>query len=91
MTILSYLGIFASIDGKDMTGIGVLWVVIGIFLGSMSWWVILSQMVYHSKKHLSTHWLYRIKILSTLILAVFGGWAIVSAALPLATSLHLRL
>ena len=54
---------------------------IGIFLGSMTWWLILGLIVVKIKRKLSARWLNMIKYISTLALSMFGGYTIISAAL----------
>jgi putative LysE/RhtB family amino acid efflux pump len=77
MTILSFIGIFASISGEATTAIESLSMVLGIFLGSMTWWLILGGIIIKIKHKLSETWLHRIKYLSAFILAGFGIFAVV--------------
>lgn len=78
-TILSFIAIFASIGGTDVTFKESLWMVLGIFLGSMSWWIILGVIIVKIKHYLSEGWINRIRYGSTLILGGFGAWAIIAA------------
>jgi len=75
MTILSFLGIFASISSGPTTPIDSLIMVVGIFLGSMTWWLALGAIIIKIKHKLPEAWLARIKYLSALILV---GFAIVA-------------
>ncbi len=81
LTIISFIAVFASIGGKHISLEESIWMVIGIFLGSMTWWIILSNLVATTKKYLSDAWLHRIKYVSAFILIGFGGWALVSSLL----------
>ena len=79
MTILSFIGIFASIGGGAATSLGALIMVLGVFLGSMTWWVILGSFIVKVKHKLPEVWIQRIRYLSVIILAGFGVVAILSA------------
>lgn len=81
MTILSFIGIFASISGGPTTTMESLSMVLGIFLGSMSWWLILGGVVVKIKHKLPDIWLERIKYFSALVLAGFGVFAIIGGLL----------
>ena len=73
MTILSFIGIFASIGGDNITATESIIMVAGIFLGSMSWWMILGTIITKAKAYLNLEW---IKYLSATILACFGIFSI---------------
>lgn len=81
MTILSFIGIFASISGGPTTTMESLSMVLGIFLGSMSWWLILGSVVMKIKHKLPAIWLERIKYFSVFILVGFGLFAIIGGLL----------
>ncbi len=78
MTILSFIGIFASIGGGPTGIIESLAMVLGIFLGSMTWWLILGGVILKIKHKLPETWIHRIKYLSAVILAGFGIFAVYS-------------
>lgn len=77
-TILSFIGIFASIGGGATTGTQMAIMVIGIFLGSMTWWLILGTLIISIKHKLPESWIHGIRYLSALILGGFGIWAMLS-------------
>jgi putative LysE/RhtB family amino acid efflux pump len=77
MTILSFLGIFASISGGPIDALESSIMVIGIFFGSMTWWLILGLVVVKIKHKLPAIWLERIKYLSSFILGGFGMAALI--------------
>ncbi len=79
MTILSFIGIFASIGSGAPTTLETLTMVVGIFLGSMTWWLILGAIIVKIKHKLSEVWIQRIRYLSALLLAGFGVFAIVGS------------
>jgi putative LysE/RhtB family amino acid efflux pump len=74
MTILSFAGIFAALGvadtGGDLSAAGKL--VLGVFIGSAAWWLILSGGVGLMRERLSSgvlHWTNR---LSGAVLLAFG-------------------
>lgn len=82
MTILSFIGIFASIgSGGATTTTETLVMVVGIFLGSMTWWIILGSIIVKIKHKLPESALQGIRYLSALILAGFGLFAIAGSML----------
>lgn len=72
LTILSFIGIFASISGGPIGVIEALLMVVGVFLGSMTWWLFLGAVILKIKHKLPAAWLNSIRYLSALILAGFG-------------------
>ncbi|MCC2646222.1 MAG: Lysine exporter protein [Rickettsiaceae bacterium] len=78
MTILSFIGIFASLSSGPTTYIESLVMVIGIFLGSMTWWLLLGSIIIKIRDKLPETWIYRIKYLSAIILSVFGSYSLYS-------------
>ena len=78
MTILMFLGIFSSIAGEVIHFSDALWMVLGIFVGSMIWWIILGLIIVKIKHYLSEKWMGWIKFLSASILIGFAGWSIFS-------------
>lgn len=88
MTILSFVGIFASISsaGAAVSGdLPSITMVIGIFFGSMTWWCLLGAIITKIRHKLPKIWLERIKWISCFILASFGLAAIVNSLM----SMHL--
>jgi putative LysE/RhtB family amino acid efflux pump len=77
-TILSFIGIFASIGGGATSATLMALMVFGIFLGSMTWWLILGTIIIHIKHKLPELWIHRIRYVSALILGGFGVWAMFS-------------
>jgi threonine/homoserine/homoserine lactone efflux protein len=75
MTILSFMAIFASL-GADFETRGYLSTLIlslGVFAGSMLWWLVLASIASHFKTAINSTWLNRI---SGTCLLGFGGVAI---------------
>ncbi|WP_127491165.1 LysE family translocator [Paenibacillus glycanilyticus] len=80
MTILSFAAIFAGIQhsAQATTGDSLL-LVLGIFLGSVLWWLLLAGLVGIIRTALSAKAMRWINVLSGIVLLVFGVWSLVSA------------
>ncbi len=81
LTILSFMGVFATIGAKSINFIESFVIVFGIFLGSMTWWMILGASVIKIKHQLPPIWIRRIRYLSVLILGGFGLLTILAGLL----------
>jgi threonine/homoserine/homoserine lactone efflux protein len=82
MTILSFAALFA---GLGVTGAGngdAVIVVIGVLLGSATWWVVLTSIVAAFRTRLTPQWIQRINVGSGLII---GAFAVVTIASVFAT------
>ncbi|HEY7417664.1 MAG TPA: LysE family translocator [Ktedonobacteraceae bacterium] len=80
MTILSFTAIFMGI-GVGSTGgnyVTATLVVVGVFLGSGCWWLILTGSIELLRKRFSHRWLYWLNRCSGAIIALFGLVALVS-------------
>ncbi len=78
MTILSFIAIFAGVGLASSANITGLWLVFGVFCGSLSWWLLLSggiSLVRNRFKPAGLVWVNRI---SGLIIMAFGISAIFS-------------
>jgi len=76
MTILSFIGIFAGL-GLGVSAGGAepaCRLVLGVFLGSAAWWLLLSTAAGWLGHHLRHGGLRALNIASGLIIAAFGGW-----------------
>ena len=78
ITILSFIAIFSTIGGDNLDYAGSLLIVVGIFLGSLSWWLTLGLIICRIKHRLSKKTLERVRYISAIVLSFFGIWAIVS-------------
>lgn len=81
MTILSFVGIFASIGTGSSSTLESTAMVAGIFLGSMTWWYILGATISKIKHKLPKIWRERIKWISCFIMVSFGLGAIFTASM----------
>lgn len=80
MTIISFTAVFAGLGlgTKSSSYITSLILVLGVFLGSGSWWLILSIMVNLFRKRFSTTGLLWVNRVSGLIIMIFGLIALTS-------------
>lgn len=81
VTILAFLGIFAGLgfaaEGQDFPAVGLL--VSGVFAGSLLWWLLLAGGVGLLRGRLTPKMLRWINRASGLLMASFGGWALLTA------------
>lgn len=76
LTILSFLAIFASLGlGSSTNKLG-LWLVLGVFSGSLSWWLLLSSGVSFIRKGFKPAGLVWVNRLSGIFIITFGVGAI---------------
>jgi threonine/homoserine/homoserine lactone efflux protein len=77
MTILSFVGIFAglglSVDGG--TG-GAVMLVLGVFVGSAAWWLVLASTVSAVRTRLTPRLFRAVNVLSGLVIVAFGVQAL---------------
>lgn len=78
LTIMSFIGVFSTSFGGDFTAHEVTKIIIGVFLGSMSWWLLLSKISNFSKRFVSFKILKIIKYISATVLSLFGIFALAS-------------
>lgn len=79
LTIISYIGVFASIGNVGNCSIfGILSVVCGIFCGALTWWTILGTLITIVRGKLPKSFLKNVRYFSAAIIASFGLWAIYS-------------
>jgi len=76
VAIFSFIGVFSAVGLVGSTLWDMVWMVLGIFLGSLSWWGILGIITFSSKRFMSQNALRMIKIVSGIVLISFGLWAI---------------
>ncbi|MEI8395353.1 MAG: LysE family transporter [Rhodospirillaceae bacterium] len=80
ITILAFVGLFAGIGlAGDLDYKEALVLVLGVFIGSASWWLALSSGVALASRHISEERLGKINYYTAVALALFGGYAVVSA------------
>jgi len=77
MTIILFVGNFATMGGTSLTPQEMAVTVFGIFMGSVLWAFILSGTVATIRHKLSKQWMARVKIISGLIIGGFGAYNII--------------
>lgn len=78
MTILSFIAIFAGVGLGSSTNSMGLWLVLGVFCGSLLWWLLLSSGVTIIRKSFKPAGLIWVNRISGLIIIAFGIVAIAS-------------
>ena len=81
LTILMFTAVFAgfgvSLIGFDQAAT----LTLGVFLGSVSWWVILTLIVGFFRSRFDARWMRVLNIGSGLLIAGFGFWSLISLVL----------
>jgi threonine/homoserine/homoserine lactone efflux protein len=80
MTILAFVGLMAGIGasaGSDPRA--PYWLVLGVFLGSMLWWLFLVQMALAARSRLTASAIRWLDLGSGAVLLVWGIWIAASA------------
>lgn len=82
-TILSFVAIFAAVGvGAGGSGLArAAQLVVGVFLGSAAWWLLLSTGAHWLGNKVGAHRLHVINVVSGLLIALFGAWQLVALAL----------
>jgi len=83
MTIISFTGVFAAlgVGNVDTSYLSAGTLVLGVFIGSVLWWLVLSSAVSMFRSRLGPDWLRWVNRLSGLILLGLGVFAILSLRL----------
>ncbi len=81
MTIILFIGVFATMTGTSLTPEEMAVTVFGIFTGSVLWALILCSTVSTIRHKLSKTWMARVKILAGTIIGSFGIYGICSVLL----------
>ena len=79
MTILSFGALFAGlgVTGGDTAGAAL--ITIGVLLGSVAWWVLLTTIVAAVRSRVTTAWIRRINVVSGIAIGAFAVISIASA------------
>jgi threonine/homoserine/homoserine lactone efflux protein len=80
MTILSFAGFFAALGLTGTGGVDAALLVLGVFLGSVSWWLVLTSVVSILRSRVTIPVLTWVNRISGSAIVVFGVVAIVGAA-----------
>ncbi|HEX9396827.1 MAG TPA: LysE family transporter [Burkholderiales bacterium] len=76
-TILAFAAIFAGLgltSSKDYVGAAL--VTLGVFLGSLSWWIVLASAAGSLRERLGPHLMRSINLVSGITILAFAGWQI---------------
>lgn len=79
ITIMAFIGVFAAVGGSDLGLSSILLTIIGVFCGSLLWWVILATTVNSIRHKISVEWMMRIRLISGFTLIGFALFALVSS------------
>lgn len=80
LTILSFIALFAGLGLASASGyLSAAALVLGVFLGSMSWWIVLTTAVRLLRTRLNDTLLRRVNLASGAVLTLFGALAVISA------------
>ncbi len=83
LTILSFAAVFVGlgVDVGQRTQLAAALVVIGVAIGSASWWLLLTGGVTLLRARLTPRWLIWINRLAGCVILVFGLWALIGLSL----------
>ena len=78
MTILGFVALFVALGLRDLgqEPVNAVAIIVGIFLGSSLWWLIITQCAGYMKSRLSDEHLLKINRVSAAIVALCGAWAL---------------
>jgi threonine/homoserine/homoserine lactone efflux protein len=76
MTILSFAAIFAGVGVAGSGPIGAATITIGVFLGSLAWWIVLTGIVSRLRSRVTPRGLRAVNVASGAIVSAFGVAAI---------------
>lgn len=82
MTILSFSALFAGLGVTSGTTADAALVVVGVLLGSATWWVVLTSAVAVLRGRVTPVWLHRVNLASGLVIGAFAVVAVASAVAP---------
>jgi threonine/homoserine/homoserine lactone efflux protein len=85
MTILSFAALFTGLGvTRGVTGDAAL-VVLGVLLGSTTWWVVLTTAVATMRRRITPAWIHRINLASGVVIGAFAIVAIAAVLIPIAS------
>ncbi len=78
--IASFLGLFAMLGNTLLSMNNAAFIVMGVFTGSLSWFLILGKIISRTQHLLPEKLIHSLRKISAFIFAAFGTWAIISLA-----------
>jgi threonine/homoserine/homoserine lactone efflux protein len=85
MTILSFGALFAGLGVTSGAPGDAALVVLGVLLGSTTWWIVLTTAVAMLRGRITPRWLHRINLVSGVVIGAFAIASIAAALMPAAT------
>ena len=79
MTILSFGALFAGLGVTSGATVDAALVVLGVLLGSTTWWIVLTTAVATMRSRITPTWIHRINLASGVVIGAFAILAIASA------------
>ncbi len=79
LTIVFFTGVFATISSTNFNFFGAVLISLGAFLGSLLWTTVLSKIVTKMRHKLSIKWIIIIRIISGIIISLFGFYGIIKS------------
>jgi threonine/homoserine/homoserine lactone efflux protein len=79
MTILSFSALFAGFGVTSGVTGGAILIVLGVLLGSSTWWVVLTTAIGAMRMRVTPTWIHRVNLASGVVIGVFAIVVIVSA------------
>lgn len=80
-TIFAFLGVFAAMGAGGIAAAGSGWLVLGVFVGSSAWWLLLSAAAGAVRSSFSPIWLKRLNQGSGVALLLFGAAVLLNVLL----------
>ncbi len=80
-TIFAFLGVFAAMGAGGVVAAGSGWLVLGVFIGSAAWWLLLSAAAGAVRSSFTPLWLKRLNQGSGVALLLFGTAVLANALL----------
>ncbi len=83
MTILSFGALFAVLGVTSGATTDAALVVLGVLLGSTTWWIVLTTAVATMRRRITPSWIHRINLASGVVIGAFAIVAIASVLVPI--------
>lgn len=78
-TIVSFIAVFGVLAAGGVGAVSPVTMVVGVFLGSATWWLFLAGVVAATRSRFDDRWRRRVNAGSALVLAVFALWQVALA------------
>lgn len=81
LTILSFIAIFSINISEHYAVVKIIAIVLGVFCGSMLWWLLLSNLAHSTKKFMTTGFMKKLNYFSAAILIAFAFYGLIRSGL----------